>query len=232
MDGLPTQAVEDYLKTIYMVQQERGDVVATTILAERMGVSPSSVTNMVKKLADVDLTLYKPYQGVGLTESGREIALRVIRNHRLVELFLVEKLGVPWDQVHAQAESWEHSLSENLAERIEITLGNPTTDPHGSPIPTPDGEIVRPNQTRLANLRPGQSAVISEVSDNDADLLRYLADLALYPGETICVCQTMPHEGLITISINGTEHAIGPQVANRIFVTEPCRTDNDVNSDP
>jgi DtxR family Mn-dependent transcriptional regulator len=224
MDPIPTQAVEDYLKTIYKIQQEQGEAVATTILAERMGVSPASATNMVKRLAEAKLVKYIPYQGVALKESGREIALRVIRNHRLVELLLVEKLAVPWDQVHAQAETWEHSLSAVLAERLEITLGSPTIDPHGSPIPTAAGDIASTDQIRLADLEPGHSALVSEVSDNDPDLLRHLGDLAIYPGNTISVSKVMPIDGLITVSVNGLEHDIGPQVATRVFVTNPYRT--------
>ena len=231
MDQIPTQAVEDYLKTIYKIQQENGEVVATTALAERMGVAPASATNMVKKLAEVKLVLYKPYQGVALTETGREIALRVIRYHRLIERYLFEKLDVPWDEVHAQAENWEHSLSEILAERMDIVLGKPTTDPHGSPIPTQDGSIIQPQQTRLANLGPGQSAIISEVSDHNADLLRYLNDLALYPGETVEASKIIPPDGSLTIYIKGTQHTIGLEVARHVFVTGLGRSDNNGHQD-
>jgi DtxR family Mn-dependent transcriptional regulator len=144
MSKTHTQAVEDYLKTIYKIQDEQGEIVTTTTLAERLKLAPASVTNMIKKLAELNLVVYTPYRGVSLTEAGREIALRVIRYHRLVELYLVEKLDVPCDQVHSQAEIWEHSLSEILAERIDQVLGNPTTDPHGAPIPPRSGNNEKP----------------------------------------------------------------------------------------
>ena len=195
---------------------------ATNTLAERLGVAPASVTNMIKKLADQNLVQYEPYQGVNLTNAGREIALRVIRNHRLVELYLVEVLGVPWDQVHAQAENWEHSLSDHLAERMNDVLGNPANDPHGAPIPTSDGDIIYPDQIRLANLKSGQTALVSEVSDHSAELLRYLNDLGLYPGQMITVSRITPFDGSLIISINDTEHAVGLEVARHVFVTDPC----------
>lgn len=231
MNQTHTQAVEDYLKTIYKIQHEQGEVVATTILAERLELAPASVTNMIKKLADLNLVVYKPYRGVVLTEMGRGIALRIIRNHRLIELYLVEKLDVPWDQVHHQAETWEHSLSENLAERMDIVLGHPTGDPHGAPIPTREGNITQVNHIRLADLEPGKSAIVSEISDHNAELLRYLDDLALYPGETVRVSKIIPPDGSLIIFIKGTQHAIGPEVARHVFVTDLCRSDNNGNQD-
>lgn len=226
MDQTHTQAVEDYLKTIYKIQHEQGGIVATTTLAERLELAPASVTNMIKKLADLNLAEYRPYRGVILTKTGREIALRVIRYHRLVELYLVEELDVPWDQVHSQAEIWEHSLSEILAERMDQVLGNPAIDPHGSPIPTRDGNIARTNHIRLADLEPGQPAIVSEVGDHNAAFLRYLDDLALYPGEPVRVSKIMPLDDSLIICVRGAEHAIGGEVARRIFVTDLRRSGN------
>jgi DtxR family Mn-dependent transcriptional regulator len=147
MDKLYTEATEDYLKAIYAIQDESGEAVATTVLAERLALAPASVTNMLKKLADLNLVIYRPYQGVVLTEAGQKVALRVIRYHRLVELYLMEKLGVPWNQVQAQAESWEHVLSEDLAERMDAALGYPTTDLHGFPIPTREKDSAQKEAT-------------------------------------------------------------------------------------
>src|SRR5918912_2318913 len=137
---MQTQAVEDYLKTIYEIQREQGKV-ATTVLAERLGIAPASVTGMVKKLAGLHLVAHEPYQGVVLTEAGEKIALEVIRHHRLIERYLAEALAVPWDKVHEEAEKWEHVLSEDMEDRIDALLGHPTTDPHGAPIPARNGTL-------------------------------------------------------------------------------------------
>ena len=214
-----SQSVEDYLKNIFDIHRNQGKV-TTTALAERLNVSPASVTGMLKKLADSNLVTYEPYQGVNLTESGRKIALEVIRHHRLVELYLAEALGVPWDAVHEEAEKWEHVLSEQLEERMDKLLGYPTTDPHGSPIPTAQGEIAAPFETRLSDLKPGQVAVIAEVQDDDPALLRYLAGLDLFPKTVVTVLALAPFDGPLTISVNDEEHTLGRKVAEQIFVTD------------
>jgi DtxR family Mn-dependent transcriptional regulator len=209
--------VEDYLKIIYDIQRTQGKV-NTTTLAERLKVAPASVTGMLKKLAEMNLVLYEPYQGVRLTKSGEKIALEVLRHHRLVELYLAEALGVPWDQVHDEAEKWEHILSERLEARMDALLGHPTADPHGAPIPTLQGEIPAPHETRLSDLQPGQTAVIAEVSDHDPALLRYLASKALYPKTKVYIVSVAPFGDPMTIRIGETEHTIGREVANHIFV--------------
>jgi DtxR family Mn-dependent transcriptional regulator len=214
-----TQAVEDYLKTIYEIERERGKV-ATTVLAERLGVAPASVTGMVKKLAGMEMVAYEPYQGVVLTQVGRKIALDVIRHHRLIELFLAKTLGVPWDQVHAEAHKIEHVLSEDLLDRIDAALGHPTTDPHGAPIPTREGTIDRPLSRRLTDLQPGQSAVITEVFDNDPALLRYLGELGLYPRVAVRVVGVGPFDGPVTVRVGEADHAIGHEVARQILVSD------------
>jgi len=214
-----TQAIEDYLKTIYEIQHEQSKV-ATTVLAERLGVAPASATGMIKKLAEMRLVAYEPYRGVVLTEGGQKIALEVIRHHRLVELYLTEALGVPWDQVDAEAEKWEHVLSEDLEDRIDALLGYPTTDPHGAPIPARDGTIVQPDCVPLADLKAGQSAVIAEVSDHDPALLRYLGELGLYPKTEVSILAVAPFDGPLTIRVGEAEHALGREVASYIFVTD------------
>jgi DtxR family transcriptional regulator, Mn-dependent transcriptional regulator len=216
---MQTQAVEDYLKTIYQLQREQGKV-ATTVLAEQLGVAPASVTSMLKKLAGMHLVSYEPYQGVSLTEAGQKIALEVVRHHRLVELYLAQALGVPWDLVHDEADKWEHVLSEDLEERIDALLGYPETDPHGAPIPTRQGTIPRRPAYSLVDLNPGETAVINEVSDHDSRLLRYLGDLGLYPGIEVTVVAIAPFNGPLTIRVDQTEHPLGREVAEHIFVEE------------
>src|SRR5690242_20199572 len=182
---MTSSSVEDYLKTIYQLQQEAaggatwaaggGPDVSTSALAERLSVAPASVTSMIQRLAQVELLIYTPYQGVHLTTQGEKMALRVIRRHRLLELYLAERLGLGWDQVHEEAERLEHHISATLEDRIAAALGDPQVDPHGHPIPTASGEMARPAGASLALLAPGQAAVIVRVSDDDPELLRYLA---------------------------------------------------------
>jgi len=214
---MQTQAVEDYLKTIYELQEEGGKV-STTRLSEQLGVAPASVTGMVKKLASMKLVAHEPYQGVELTPSGEKIALEVVRHHRLVESYLAEALGVPWDKVHEEADRWEHVLSEEMEDLMDDKLGHPTTDPHGAPIPSRDGTIPKSDLRRLSELEAGEAAVIAEVSDHDAELLRYLGDMGLFPEVEVHVLSNAPFEGPVTIKTNGHEHALGREVAGHILV--------------
>jgi DtxR family Mn-dependent transcriptional regulator len=214
-----SQTVEDYLKTIFLIYRKQGKV-TTTALAEYLSVAPASVTGMLKKLAEMNLVLYEPYQGVELTESGRKIALEVLRHHRLVELYLAEALGVPWDQVHEEAEKWEHVLSERMEERMDALLGYPTTDPHGSPIPTPEGNIAARPDKHLSDLQPGEQAVIAEVSDHDSALLRYLADKGLTPQATVEMVAIDPFGDPLTIRTNGQACVIGREAANHVLVVD------------
>lgn len=220
-----SQTVEDYLKNIFDLHRAHGKV-TTTVLAERLKVAPASVTGMLKKLAEADLVTYAPYQGVNLTDGGRKIALKVIRHHRLVELYLAEALGVPWDEVHDEAEKWEHILSERLEERMDALLGYPTSDPHGSPIPSAQGEIAAPFETRLSDLKPGQTAIIAEVNDQDSSLLRYLAGKNLFPGTEVQVIFAEPFEGSVTVVVLNNEHKLRKDIANHIFVTEVMMAEN------
>jgi DtxR family Mn-dependent transcriptional regulator len=220
-----TQAVEDYLKAIHEVARA-DDRVTTTALAERLGVAPASVTGMVKKLAEMHLVAHEPYRGVALTDAGRRIAVETIRHHRLVETYLHEALGVPWDRLHEEAEKWEHVLSEDLEARMDEALGHPAFDPHGAPIPTPALELDEPDWPPLARLAEGQRAVVAEVSDHDPALLRYVGGLGLYPGTSFEVTEGAPYEnGPITVRLlggerEGAEHAVGDRAAAHIFVKE------------
>lgn len=214
-----TESIEDYLKAVYEIQKERGKV-STNALAEKLGVAPASVTSMMKKLSEKKLITHKRYQGVKLTRAGQKIALEVIRHHRLIELYLAEALGVPWDQVHEEAEKWEHVLSEDLEDRMDAALGHPTRDPHGSPIPTREGKIVELDSIPLADLAPGQSGVVAEVSDHDPDLLRYVGKMGLYPSTSIKVVSVEPFSGPITVKVGNTRHVLGAEAAQYISITD------------
>ena len=214
-----TQAIEDYLKAIYELHEESG-AATTSALARRLGVAPASATTMVKKLAGLRLVAHEPYRGVVLRSAGEKIALEVIRHHRLVESFLAEVLGVPWDEVHAEAERWEHVLSEEVEDRIDERLGFPTSDPHGAPIPGRDGAIERPLSIRMSELEPGRSATVVEVSDRDPDLLRYVGRLGLVPGASLRLVAAEPFGGGFSIEVGGRAHVVGREVAEELLVRE------------
>ncbi len=216
---MPTQPIQDYLKAIYELHAEEGRV-TTTALARRMDVAAASATSMIKKLAALGLVRHEPYQGVVLEAPGEQVALEMIRHHRLVESFLADVLGVPWDAVHEEAERWEHVLSEEVEERIDEVLGFPTNDPHGSPIPARDGSIVRPDSVPLAELEPGQSGVVAEVSDRDGDVLRYLARVGLIPHAQVTVLEMEPFEGPLTLRIEGRRQVLARELARDLLVTE------------
>ena len=177
-------SVEDYTKAIYALEERHG-VASTTALAERLGVSAPAVSAMVKKLAALGYVSHVRYRGVRLTDEGRRVALEVLRHHRLLETYLVEELGVPWDRVHAEAEVLEHVLSEGLEERIAAKLGEPTHDPHGDPIPAADGTVVEPTTVALTALVVGDRGRFVRVSDSDPAVLRELAELGIRPGDEI-----------------------------------------------
>ena len=212
-----SQNAEDYLKEIYKLESESGRA-TTTALAERVGVSAPSVTAMLKKLSGLGLVEHERYRGVRLTGAGTKAAVEVIRHHRLLEQYLAESLGMPIDEVHDEADRLEHALSEELEARIDESLGFPTHDPHGDPIP--DAELnLRPTPLRrLDELAPGERATIRRVPDADGELLRYLAELALLPGETVALLDSAPFGGPVTIEARGAEHAISRELAGKIGV--------------
>jgi DtxR family transcriptional regulator, Mn-dependent transcriptional regulator len=212
-----TREREDYLKTIYKLQQEESPV-RTTAIAKALGVEPASVTGVVKRLAELNYVEHQPYKGVVLTRAGELVALEVIRHHRLIELYLIRALGYSWDEVHSEAERLEHAVSPLFIERIEAALGYPEFDPHGSPIPTTDGHIAPRRGARLSELEAGQKGQIAHVSDDDPGLLRYLASLEIRPGAAISITSVDPYGGPISIEVNGTARALGPQAASQIYV--------------
>ena len=210
-------AIQDYLKEIYKLQSA-GERPTTTAIARRMGVAPSSVTSMLKKLTVLGLAQHAPYRGVSLTETGEGIALEIVRHHRLIEMYLAETLGLPIDALHAEADRLEHVLSEELEARIDEQLGYPTHDPHGDPIPDAGLKVERSSLRPLADLEPGEKATVRRVPDGDADLLRYLAELTLVPGRRVTMRRTAPFNEPLTIDVDGTEHAVSRELADQIGV--------------
>ena len=213
-----TESIEDYLKAIYDIQKEKGKV-STNSLSEKLNVAPASVTSMIKKLSLKKLLTHKRYQGVKLTKAGQRIALEVIRHHRLIELYLQEALGVPWDLVHDEAEKWEHVISEDLEERIDKKLGYPISDPHGSPIPKRDGTVIELDSIPLTDLKPGQTGEVAKVSDHDPKLLRYIGDMGLYPKAKVKVVSVEPFSGPLTINVEKNKYIIGSEAAQYISMT-------------
>ena len=212
-----SEAVQDYLKAIYNLQT-RGGAVSTSALAEALGVSAPSATGMVKKLAALRLLRHTRYQGVVLTRAGEKIALEVLRHHRLLELYLAQALGYSWDKVHEEAEKLEHAISEEFEERIFEALGRPTLDPHGHPIPTREGTVEQRKQEPLLDLEPGVTATIRQVSDGDAEMLRYLGNLGLIPETSIEVLDKAPFDGPMTVRAGDSAHVLGRRLASHIRV--------------
>ncbi len=215
--AMPTPAVEDYLKAIYQLGQ--GDApVGTSAIAERLGVAPGSVTGMLKRLGRQRLVQHERYRGATLTVEGRREAIRLIRRHRILELFLVDVLGYTWDQVHEEAERLEHAASDGLVNRMAATLGDPEVDPHGHPIPSRAGHLRTLSLPTLAELEPGNRAVLRRVSDEDAEALRYLARLNLIPGVAVEVLEQQPDNGPIRLRVADREETIGRELARRLRV--------------
>ncbi len=209
--------MEDYLKAIYKLL-ELGGPVTTSALAETMGVAPASVTNMCKKLAELNLLNYEPYQGVKFTPAGEKLALEVVRHHRLIELYLAEALGVPWDRVHEEAEKLEHVISEDLEERMAAALGDPAFDPHGAPIPSRTGSVQQPDSGRLVDMQAGDRLVVVEVDDHDPDLLRYLGEMGIYPGTDVELLACAPFDGPLMLQIGEKQYNLGYQAAKSVLV--------------
>lgn len=210
--------MQDYLKAIFVVL-EQDDRATTSAIALRLSVAPASVTAMIKKLSKLKLITYEPYQGVKFSEAGEKAALEIIRHHRLLERYLSEALGVPWEKVHDEAEKLEHALSEDLEERIANLLDHPSVDPHGSPIPTRDGEIRRPKTRKLSTVEAGETVTVMEVDDRDSDLLVYLGKLRLFPGTVVHVAAVEPFDGPLLLKLDDREFSLGRRAAGEIRVS-------------
>ena len=215
-------AVEDYLKAIRLLQRE-GSPVSTSALAQHLDRSPASVTNMIKSLAERGLVEHVPYYGVRLSNEGERAALGIIRHHRVIEAYLINHLGYSWDLVHAEAERLEHAASDELVERMAAALGHPEEDPHGSPIPTAEGELTEKRHPALSDIHEAITAIVREVSDSDEERLRYLAEIGLFPGTRIKILDREPFEGPIRILVAGKERSLGQRLAKSVRV-EPETT--------
>jgi DtxR family Mn-dependent transcriptional regulator len=220
LDPVRSSSVEDYTKAIYALETrgQGGEPVSTTALAERLGVTAASASGMVKRLGELGLVAHQPYHGVMLTDAGRRIALEVIRHHRLLELYLVESLGVPWDRVHQEAEVLEHVLSEELEELIATKLGDPTRDPHGDPIPARDLTIEEIATESLQSLETGTRGKFTRVSDADPEMLRYLANRGIAPGDELEVVERQPFGGPLFVRFAGEIHPLGGELARAMRV--------------
>jgi DtxR family transcriptional regulator, Mn-dependent transcriptional regulator len=212
-----TAAVQDYAKAIYTLESRDG-AASTTELAALLEVRPASVSGMLRKLSELGLVEHERYHGVRLTERGRRVALEVIRHHRLVELFLVESLGMTWDEVHAEAEVLEHALSEELEELIAAKLGNPTVDPHGDPIPSRELELAETSSQALVELEPGDVATFVRISDSDPDMLRFLGKRGIVPGTTLELVERQPFDGPLFVRVGRKIHVLGSVLASAMRV--------------
>ncbi len=220
LHSLRTEAVEDFLKTVYLLQRQYNPV-PTSILAEQLGVKPPSVTEMAKKLAEHGLLAYEKYKGIGLTDPGRLVALEVIRHHRLIEMYLTQALGYSWDEVHDEADRLEHVISEQFEERIAAALGHPNLDPHGDPIPELDGSIPAQETFLLANAQIDAPNIVRRITDQSPDMLRYLASIGLVPGAQVTVTAREPFDGPIHLRIEDNEAVISHEVAGHVFLIPP-----------
>jgi DtxR family Mn-dependent transcriptional regulator len=218
---LPSQTVENYLKTIYLAQvADTDELVPMGQLASALGVVPGTATTMVKALSESGLVRYEPYMGVRLTEAGEKLASLVLRRHRLIELFLVRVLGMSWTEVHDDAERLEHAVSERLIDRIDEMLGRPSVDPHGDPIPTPEGTIARPNHIDLASAPLDVPLTIERVVDQDGSFLRFIEERQLMPGSDITVeARDLAADSLQVRSAKGPATAVGLRAARKVLVS-------------
>jgi DtxR family Mn-dependent transcriptional regulator len=214
-------AIEDYLKVIYELTLCEQSA-STSSIAGRLGVKPGSVSGMLKRLAanDPPLIVYRKHRGVELTGAGEKIALELIRHHRLIELYLHQALGYPWDEVHQEADRLEHVISENLEERIAGFLGNPSRDPHGDPIPSRELTMPPSSSTSLYELRPGQKALVQRINNEESELLRYCESLGLVPGARLKITAFSPFDENLHLQVNGEDAdvVVGPAISREIYV--------------
>jgi DtxR family transcriptional regulator, Mn-dependent transcriptional regulator len=195
--------------------------VTTNALAERLGVTAASASGMVKKLDALGLVRHEPYRGVELTSDGERVALEVLRHHRLLELYLAERLGMPWDRVHDEAEVLEHVISEELEALIAAKLGHPTHDPHGDPIPTPELTIDEGATVSMQSLDVGARGVFMRISDSDPEMLRYLGDRGIAPGDSFEVVEKQPFAGPVFARFGDETHVLGGALAQAMRVEVP-----------
>jgi DtxR family Mn-dependent transcriptional regulator len=219
--SLPSLTVENYVKAIFQIcATTGGEPAATGQVASALAVSPGTVTSMLKTLSESSLATYTPYEGVRLTPAGTALALRVVRRHRLIELFLVKTLALSWDEVHEEAEHMEHAVSDRLIDRIDAFLEHPETDPHGDPIPRPDGSFASPVTRTLAVCEVGDRFRVSRVVDQSPEFLRYLTGSGLVLGTAGAVTANEPAAGIVSVQIAGKQITLGRQAAEKLLVSE------------
>lgn len=222
---MPSSTVEDYIKQLYLEQQRNpGGLVPMGQLAEAMGVVPGTVTTMIKTLADSGLVEYEPRTGVRLNRGGEQLALHVLRRHRLVELFLVKTLGLNWSEVHQEAEELEHSISDKVLERMDALLGHPQVDPHGDPIPSAHGQVASPEAQSLLLCETGRPLKVARVVDQDAGFLQFVERCGMMPGSTLTVIARDHRADAVVIKGDGRgTHTLGTAAAAKILVARPGR---------
>ncbi len=213
-----TKTIQDYLKVIYKLGADERPV-NTNAIAERLQISQASVTAMIKKLSELRLIVHRPYYGVLLNESGRKVALEIIRHHRLLELYLAEALGYSWDRVHDEAEKLEHHISEEFEEKMAEFLGHPDFDPHGAPIPGKDGTIVQRQLVQMTSAETGVTVRVKQVSDSDAEMLRYLGEIGIFPEIEIEILERAPFGGSLHVRVDNVEHHLSENLTDRIWVS-------------
>jgi DtxR family Mn-dependent transcriptional regulator len=211
--------IENYVKTIYLLATEgQAEAVATGQIASALGVLPGTVTSMLKTLDDSNLATYVPYEGVRLTAAGRGLALRVLRRHRLIELFLTRTLNLSWDEVHEEAEHMEHAVSDWLVDRIDAYLDHPSTDPHGDPIPKADGTVAAGPDRALADCAAGKRFRLARVSDQSSEFLRYLSQTGLEIGTEVSLVANDPGRDVVTILMSGREKTLSREAAGKLMM--------------
>lgn len=216
---LLTPAHEDYLKTIYILSS-RGNKVTNSALAKHLNVTPASATNMVKKLAELQLVVHTPYQNINLSEAGKKVALEVLRHHRLLELYLHQILNIPLEQVHAEADKLEHVISKSVEDAIADALDHPTIDPHGDPIPSRDGQIEHIAGVPLHQVKLHRPYRLVRVLNQDQERLSYLGSLGLHPNAVVTMLEQAPFDGPLLIEVDGIHHAIAHDMAESLLMVE------------
>ncbi len=212
-----TRQAEDYLKTIYEIERD-GEPAGTTAIAARLGIASASASGMIRRLARQGLVAVERYRGARLTARGRRVALQMIRRHRILESYLVTRLGFGWDGVHDEAERLEHAASPALIEAMAAALGHPTVDPHGAPIPRADGTVDDARLRSLDDVKVGMTARVARMSDRDPALLRYLGELGIRPGASLRLVDRAPFDGPLTVGVGRARHVIGAAVARKVYV--------------
>lgn len=216
---MPTDSAENYLKVIFSRQGSERRRVKTKEIADELDISLPSVSGMLKSLGEDGLVEYEPYKGARLTDEGRTKALKVIRNHRLIEVFLVQTLGYSWDEVHDEAERLEHAVSDKLVERIDTFLNHPRFDPHGDPIPTAEGQLQHREMMNLCDAKEGMELRVERVLDQTPEVLRYLDRSGLRPGSTLSVDEVLDFDGQMFLRVDGDEVTISERLAGKMLVT-------------